>query len=60
MTPGEARRAEQLRVLGHAEHIWSADGNSYALVARGVPAAELDTASPPISSSATGAAVTAP
>ena len=37
-----ARRAEQLRVLGHVERIWTANGNAYALVARGVPADELD------------------
>ena len=41
VTPGEARSAEQLRVLGHAERIWSSGGNSYAIVARGVPDADL-------------------
>jgi anti-sigma factor RsiW len=41
VTPGEVRPAEQLRVLGHAEHIWSADGNTYTLVARGLSAPEL-------------------
>ena len=41
ITPGEARSAEQVRVLGHAERIWSSGGNSYAIVARGVPDADL-------------------
>jgi anti-sigma factor RsiW len=41
VTPGEVRPAEQLRVLGHAEHIWSAGGNTYTLVARGLSGAEL-------------------
>ena len=41
VTLGEVRPAEQLRVLGHTEHIWSADGNTYTLVARGLSAPEL-------------------
>jgi anti-sigma factor RsiW len=41
VTPGEVRPAEQLQVLGHAEHIWSADGNTYTLVARGLSGPEL-------------------
>lgn len=41
ITPGQARGAEQLRVLGHAERIWSSGGNSYAVVARGLPDGDL-------------------
>jgi hypothetical protein len=41
ITPGEARSAEQLRVLGHAERIWSSGGNSYAIVARGLSDGDL-------------------
>ena len=41
VTPGEARSAEQLRVLGHAERIWSSGGNAYAIVARGLSDASL-------------------
>ena len=41
ITPGEARSAEQLQVLGHAERIWSSGGNSYAIVARGLPDVDL-------------------
>ena len=42
VTRGEQRRREALSVLGHVERIWSAQGNAYTLVARGVPEAELD------------------
>jgi anti-sigma factor RsiW len=41
ITQGDERPRDQLSVLGHIEHIWTARGNSYALVARDVPAAEL-------------------
>jgi anti-sigma factor RsiW len=42
VTPGETRPAETLGVLGHVERIWSANGQVYALVSRGVPAADFD------------------
>lgn len=42
VTPGAPRAAGNLHVLGHAEHIWSARGASYALVADDLPAATLD------------------
>jgi anti-sigma factor RsiW len=35
------RTNDQLHVLGHAQHIWQHGGNSYAVIARGVPDAEL-------------------
>jgi anti-sigma factor RsiW len=43
ITPGDhPRRDEQLAVLGHVERLWTANGSSYALVALGLPARELD------------------
>jgi anti-sigma factor RsiW len=38
---GEHRMTDQLQVLGHREHIWQSGGSSYALIARGLPEAEL-------------------
>lgn len=37
----DERPPAQLKVLGHVERIWTARGNSYALVARGVDAQKL-------------------
>ncbi len=37
---GDARSDDELQVLGHTERIWQAGGASYALIARGVPAAD--------------------
>lgn len=37
---GDVRPDDELRVLGHTERIWHAGGASYALIARGVPAAD--------------------
>ena len=42
VTPGTARARAELSVLGHAERIWTHGGQSYVLVARGLPAADLD------------------
>ena len=42
VTPGAGRPREQLAVLGHAERIWTHQGHSYVLVARGLPAGDLD------------------
>lgn len=42
VTQGDTRPQEDLAVLGHVERIWTANGHAYVLVARGVPAAELD------------------
>jgi len=36
------RIRDELSVLGHAQHLWTAKGNSYAVVARGLPEADLD------------------
>lgn len=41
VTQGDERPSQQLSVLGHRQHIWTAHGDSYALVARGVPEPEL-------------------
>lgn len=38
---GDARTPDQLHVLGHTERIWRSGDSSYALIARGVPEAEL-------------------
>lgn len=35
------RPTDQLHVLGHREHIWQGGGNTYALIERGVPEAQL-------------------
>ena len=42
VTSGETRPAETLSVLGHVERIWTANGQVYALVSRGVPADDFD------------------
>ena len=42
ITPNNPRTSEEVTVLGHVHRIWTAHGNSYALVARGVPAPDLD------------------
>jgi anti-sigma factor RsiW len=42
VTPGNTRPAETLNVLGHVERVWSSNGQVYALVSRGVPAADFD------------------
>lgn len=42
VTQGEDRSRGELSVFGHVERIWAAQGNSYVLVARGLPAADLD------------------
>jgi anti-sigma factor RsiW len=36
VAPGRERAAEQLEVFGHAEHLWTARGSSYVLIARGL------------------------
>jgi len=41
VTPGGHRDRGDLRVLGHAERLWTAGGNSYAVVAGDLPAADL-------------------
>jgi anti-sigma factor RsiW len=41
ITRGDERPREELSVLGHEQRIWTANGHSYALVARDVPAADL-------------------
>lgn len=41
ITPDRERLGEELAVLGHVERIWSANGRSYVLVGRGVPAADF-------------------
>jgi anti-sigma factor RsiW len=38
---GDERADQELHVLGHSETIWHRNGSSYALIARGVPEAEL-------------------
>jgi anti-sigma factor RsiW len=42
ITPGESRPRATVGVLGHVERIWSANGQVYALVSRGVPDGEFD------------------
>ena len=42
VTQGQERAPASLSVLGHVERIWTANGNAYVVVARGVPADELD------------------
>lgn len=42
VTQGQERAPASLAVLGHVERIWTANGNAYVVVARGVPADELD------------------
>jgi anti-sigma factor RsiW len=42
VTQGQQRTPASLSVLGHIQRIWTANGNAYAVVARGVPADELD------------------
>ncbi len=42
VTQGEQRPPAALSVLGHAEKIWTANGNSYVVVARGVPQDDLN------------------
>jgi len=38
---GDERPSDELRVFGHIERLWHVGDTSYALVARGVPAADL-------------------
>jgi anti-sigma factor RsiW len=38
---GDTRASDELHVLGHTEHIWQSRGNSYAVITRGVPDAQL-------------------
>ena len=42
VTRGQERPREEHSVLGHVERIWTVKGNAYVLVARGVPAGDLD------------------
>lgn len=42
ITQGSDRAASEVAVLGHVERLWNARGDSYALIARGVPAVELE------------------
>jgi anti-sigma factor RsiW len=42
ISQGEQRGDATMRVLGHTERLWSAKGDTYAIVARGVPQPELD------------------
>ena len=42
VTQGQQRPPASLSVLGHVERIWSAHGHTYAVVARSVPAADLE------------------
>ncbi len=42
VTQGDGRPGQQLSVLGHVQRIWTAHGDSYALVTRGLPVAELE------------------
>ena len=42
VTQGEQRVPAALSVLGHVQRIWTSNGNSYAVVSRDVPAADLD------------------
>jgi anti-sigma factor RsiW len=42
VTQGQQRPPASLSVLGHVERIWSADGSTYAVVARGVSPPNLD------------------
>lgn len=41
ITPGMEREAAALDVLGHAERVWSSQGRTYAIVARGLSDADL-------------------
>jgi anti-sigma factor (TIGR02949 family) len=41
ITRGDDRPHDALGILGHVERIWTANGNSYAIVARDVPPADL-------------------
>ena len=42
VTQGEQRTPAALSVLGHAERIWTANGNSYVVVARDIPPGDLN------------------
>jgi hypothetical protein len=42
ITVGEQRGAGHVRILGHDQRMWSANGRTYAVVARGLTGAELD------------------
>ncbi|HXG89671.1 MAG TPA: zf-HC2 domain-containing protein [Vicinamibacterales bacterium] len=42
ITQGSERAPEDVAVLGHVERLWNARGDSYALIARGLPAGELE------------------
>lgn len=42
VTQGEQRAPAAISVLGHVQKIWTANGNSYAIVSRDVPAADLE------------------
>lgn len=42
ITPGVEREAAAMDVLGHVERLWSGDGRTYAMVSRGIAAADLD------------------
>jgi anti-sigma factor RsiW len=42
ITPGVERETAELSLFGHVERVWASGGQTYALVARGVPVAELD------------------
>jgi anti-sigma factor RsiW len=42
ISQGEQRGDARLSVLGHTQRLWTANGDTYAVVARGVPDADLD------------------
>jgi anti-sigma factor RsiW len=42
VTQGQQRTPSSVAVLGHVERIWSTNGNTYAVVARSMPAGDLD------------------
>jgi anti-sigma factor (TIGR02949 family) len=42
ITPNQMHAADQLHVLGHQQRLWNADGHTFAVVSRGLPADALD------------------
>jgi anti-sigma factor RsiW len=42
VAPGRDRTDEQVEVLGHTERLWTVNGTSYALIARGLSPSELE------------------
>lgn len=42
ITPGVEQADAAMSMLGHMERVWSSEGRTYAMVARGVPTARMD------------------